>query len=179
MAKKSLGVDDSLERGDHLLLDRRGVAEPARRVQRTESVLGAVAAAVVGHQGVDPPPDRCRAVWWGRGARVGCVLAAPAHVFTVAIDARTRLGGAMRQAGVIAAAGLVALEQMVERLDEDHARARRLAEAVAERWPDGGAEPARVTTNVVLFTHADPSTLIAGLAAEGCWPAPSLPVWSG
>ena len=50
----------------------------------------------------------------------------------------TAWAAAMRQAGVIAAAGLVALRTMVERLAEDHARARRLAEAVAERWPDGG-----------------------------------------
>ena len=45
------------------------------------------------------------------------------------------------QAGVIAAAGLVALRTMVERLADDHAHARRLAEAVAERWPDCGLDP--------------------------------------
>jgi len=54
---------------------------------------------------------------------------------------RKRLGGAMRQAGVLAAAGLVALQKMVDRLADDHRRARELAEAVAERWPDGGCVP--------------------------------------
>ena len=54
----------------------------------------------------------------------------------------------MRQAGVIAAAGIVALETMVERLADDHARARRLADALAERWP-GSVDPATVRTNIV------------------------------
>ena len=52
---------------------------------------------------------------------------------------RKRLGGGMRQVGILAAAGLVALDTMVDRLAEDHRRARRLAEAVAERWPDAAA----------------------------------------
>jgi threonine aldolase len=80
---------------------------------------------------------------------------------------RKRLGGAMRQAGIIAAAGIVALEQMVDRLADDHARARLLAEAVAERWPASGLDPASVRTNCVVFTHPDTSSLIAYLASEG------------
>ena len=54
----------------------------------------------------------------------------------------------MRQAGVIAAAGIVALETMVERLADDHARARRLADALAERFP-GSVDPDDVETNIV------------------------------
>jgi threonine aldolase len=54
----------------------------------------------------------------------------------------------MRQSGVIAAAAIVALEQMVERLAEDHARARRLAEALADRFPDS-IDPVTVETNIV------------------------------
>ena len=73
----------------------------------------------------------------------------------------------MRQAGVVAAAGLVALEHMVDRLVDDHARARRLAEAVAAQWPDGGCDPAGVRTNVVTWRHPDPSSLVEHLAAEG------------
>jgi threonine aldolase len=52
-------------------------------------------------------------------------------------------------------------------LAEDHARARRLAEAVAERWPASGCDPASTRTNIVVFPHADPAGLIAHLAAEG------------
>jgi threonine aldolase len=54
----------------------------------------------------------------------------------------------MRQAGIIAAAGIVALETMVERLADDHARARSIADALAQRWP-GSVEPDAVRTNIV------------------------------
>lgn len=103
----------------------------------------------------------------GLAAPVGSVLAGPGDLMSAAVDERKRLGGAMRQAGVIAAAGQVALEQMVERLVEDHTRARRLAEVVAERWPDAGLDPAAVATNVVLFTHPDTAALVRALAADG------------
>ena len=75
----------------------------------------------------------------------------------------------MRQVGIVAAAGLVALDTMVERLADDHARARTLAEAVAERWPDAGCDPKEVETNVVLFRHPDPAGLLVALAADGVW----------
>jgi threonine aldolase len=103
----------------------------------------------------------------GLCAPVGSVLAGPAAVMEAARGERQRLGGGMRQAGVIAAAGLVALERMVERLAEDHARARRLAEAVAERWPEGGCDPARIRTNVVTWRHRDAVAVVDHLAAEG------------
>lgn len=94
-------------------------------------------------------------------------LAGPADLIEAAVDLRYRLGGAMRQAGIIAAAGLVALVEMIPRLADDHARAARLAEAVAERWPEAGVDPAAVRTNVVVFRHDDPAKLIAHLAGEG------------
>ena len=103
----------------------------------------------------------------GLCAPVGSVLAGPADVVAAARVERARLGGQMRQAGVIAAAGLVALKTMVARLAEDHRRARVLAEAVADRWPDAGCDPTRIRTNVVTFRHPDPDTLLAGLASEG------------
>ena len=87
----------------------------------------------------------------GLCAPVGSLLAGPADLIEAARAERQRLGGGMRQAGVIAAAGLVALETMIDRLEEDHGRARRLAEAVAHRWPDAGCDPARVLTNIVTF----------------------------
>jgi threonine aldolase len=80
---------------------------------------------------------------------------------------RSRLGGGMRQAGVIAAAGLVALRTMVDRLASDHQRAARLAEAVAERWPEGGCDPATVRTNIVTWRHPDPPAVLAHLRSDG------------
>jgi threonine aldolase len=84
----------------------------------------------------------------GLGAPVGSVLVGPADLMAEARAQRARLGGGMRQAGVIAAAGIVALESMVDRLADDHARARRLAEAVAEIFP-GAVDPDQVPTNMV------------------------------
>jgi threonine aldolase len=104
----------------------------------------------------------------GLGAPVGSLLAGPADVIARARLERKRLGGTMRQAGVLAAAGLVALETMVDRLADDHARAQRLAEAVAKRWPDAGCDPADPgRTNVVLFSHPDPVALLAYLEEAG------------
>jgi threonine aldolase len=103
----------------------------------------------------------------GLCAPVGSLLAGPADVMAEAHDERGRLGGGMRQAGVIAAAGLVALRTMVERLADDHRRAARLAQAVADRWPDSEFEPAGVTTNIVTFRHANPTALLAHLEGEG------------
>ena len=73
----------------------------------------------------------------------------------------------MRQAGVLAAAGLVALHDMVARLGEDHARAGRLAQAVADRWPDAGCDPRLVVTNVVTWRHPEPARLVDHLRGHG------------
>jgi threonine aldolase len=103
----------------------------------------------------------------GLCAPVGSLLAGPRDVMAEARGGRQRLGGGMRQAGVIAAAGLVALRTMVERLADDHRRARRLADAIADRWPDGGLDPATVETNVVTWRHADVDAVLAHLRSEG------------
>ena len=95
------------------------------------------------------------------------MLAGPADVMAEARAERQRLGGGMRQAGVLAAAGLVAVQTMVERLADDHRRARRLAEAVAERWPDAGLDPDDVRTNMVIWSHADPHAVLRHLHVEG------------
>jgi threonine aldolase len=100
-------------------------------------------------------------------APVGSLLAGPDDVITQGRLERKRLGGGMRQAGVLAAPGLIALSQMVDRLGEDHARAQRLAEAVAERWPTGGLDPSGVRTNIVTFTHTESDKLLAHLADHG------------
>ena len=103
----------------------------------------------------------------GLCAPVGSVLAGPADVMEEARAARHRLGGAMRQAGIVAAAGLLALRTMVDRLAEDHERAQRLAEAVATRWPGAGCDPTRTPTNIVVFDHTDPARLLEHLRAHG------------
>jgi threonine aldolase len=103
----------------------------------------------------------------GLGAPVGSMLCGPADVIATATAERKRLGGAMRQAGVIAAAGIVALETMVERLADDHARAHTLAGALAERFP-GSVDPEAVRTNVVCCSLADlPDDLLPVLRREG------------
>jgi threonine aldolase len=102
----------------------------------------------------------------GLGAPVGSVLAGPVDLIGEARVQRGRLGGGMRQAGILAAAGLVALEQMVERLADDHARARRLAAAVGERFADA-VDPASVDTNVVVFTPPDPDGVVEALSESG------------
>jgi len=103
----------------------------------------------------------------GLCAPVGSLLAGPSDLMAEARSLRSGLGGGMRQAGILAAAGLVALEAMVERLAEDHDRARRLAEAVSERWPESGCRTERIATNVVTFRHAAPRAVIDHLAAAG------------
>ncbi len=102
----------------------------------------------------------------GLGAPVGSLLAGAADVIAEARRHRRLLGGQMRQAGILAAAGLVALDQGVERLAEDHVRARRLAEAVVERYP-GALDPATVDTNMVIFDHDDPRAVVAHAAEAG------------
>ncbi len=103
----------------------------------------------------------------GLCAPVGSVLAGPKDVIEEARRHRARLGGAMRQAGVIAAAGLVAMQTMRDRLADDHRRAGRLAHAAAERWPDGVVDLDAIETNIVLLRPPDPAALLAHLDAEG------------
>jgi threonine aldolase len=107
----------------------------------------------------------------GLGAPVGSVVAGPADAIVEAREHRLRLGGGMRQAGILAAAGLVALETMVDRLAVDHARARRLASAAAQGFPDG-IDPGTVDTNVVVLRHPDPVGLTARLGQQGVLAAP-------
>ncbi len=86
----------------------------------------------------------------GLGAPVGSVLVGSKDFIDEARIWRKRLGGGMRQAGVIAAAGLIALEESPKRLHEDHANARRLAEGLAE-IPGIAIDVETVETNIVIF----------------------------
>jgi threonine aldolase len=86
----------------------------------------------------------------GLGAPVGAVLAGSRDFIHEAWRVKQQIGGAMRQAGIIAAACLYALDHHVERLAEDHANARVLAEGLAE-VPGIELDPATVETNIVWF----------------------------
>ena len=103
----------------------------------------------------------------GLSAPVGSLLCGSHDVIAEARAQRSRLGGGMRQAGVIAAAGLVSVRTMVERLADDHARARRLAEALAECFPDS-VDPASIETNIVCArAELLPDKIVERLDDEG------------
>ena len=87
----------------------------------------------------------------GLGAPVGAALAGSHEFIERAWVVKQRLGGAMRQAGIIAAGALYALDHHVERLADDHRRARRLAEGLAA-LPGLVLDPATVETNIVFFS---------------------------
>jgi threonine aldolase len=101
----------------------------------------------------------------GLGAPVGACLAGSAELIEEAWRWKQMLGGAMRQSGVLAAAGIYALENNVERLADDHERARRLAEGLAE-IPGIEIDPARVDTNIVIFEVADAEGFCRSLGAK-------------
>jgi threonine aldolase len=105
----------------------------------------------------------------GLAAPAGSVLAGPVAFVAEARRYRKMLGGGMRQAGVLAAAGIVALTDMTDRLAEDHDHARRLAEGLAE-LPGIVLDPATVETNIIVFELAagrDPSAFRQQLADAG------------
>jgi threonine aldolase len=99
----------------------------------------------------------------GLGAPVGSVLVGSREHVAAARVLRRGLGGGWRQAGLLAAAGLHALTSHVERLAEDHARARRLATLLADRAP-GVVDPATVETNIVSLDLAAAPLEAQGLA---------------
>jgi threonine aldolase len=119
----------------------------------------------------------------GLGCPVGSVLVGSRDVIWRARRGRKLVGGGMRQAGIIAAAGLIALRDgdagMIDRLAEDHANARRLAEALSAmpgilspgdiaQPGDGPLDPGRVRTNVVLFrVGRDRAAFIEAVRAAG------------
>ncbi len=106
----------------------------------------------------------------GLSAPVGSLVCGSTEFIRQARRQRKMLGGGMRQVGVLAAAGIVALETMVERIAEDHANARELAEGLA-RLPGVLLDLGRVQTNIVIFDlGSDAPTaaeLVAGLATRG------------
>ena len=120
-----------------------------------------------------PSCSACRRVSRRRWAR--CCAAPRDAIAEARASDRSRLGGGMRQAGVIAAAGIVALETMVDRLRDDHARAHALAVALADRF-SGCVDPDHVETNIVCAPAdrlpRDPARRSRPRASA---PAPSTP----
>ena len=104
----------------------------------------------------------------GLCAPVGSMLVGSKAAIDEARVYRKALGGAMRQAGVLAAAGLIALEEMPLRLHEDHANARLLAEALA-KLPEIELDPASVETNIVIFSLKSRTSaeVVGSLRARG------------
>ncbi|GAA4899392.1 L-threonine aldolase [Stackebrandtia albiflava] len=100
----------------------------------------------------------------GLGAPVGSILVSSAENVARARALRKRMGGGMRQIGFLAAAARHAVHHHVDRLAADHARARRLAEALAHR---GLTDPGRVETNIVLLRHPGLAALAADAAEQG------------
>ena len=102
----------------------------------------------------------------GLGAPVGACLVASAELIDEAWRFKQMMGGALRQAGIVAAAGLYALDHNVERIAEDHENARALAEGIAE-LPGARIDPAKVDTNIVIFEVDDPARVVTALAERG------------
>ena len=105
----------------------------------------------------------------GLGAPVGAALAGSRDFIAEAWRCKQQMGGAMRQAGIIAAGGVYALTHHVARLAEDHAHARRLAEGLAG-LPGIKLDPAEVDTNLVFFDvtgSIDAQTAVERLLAQG------------
>jgi threonine aldolase len=105
----------------------------------------------------------------GLGAPVGAAIAGSRAFIAEAWRLKQQMGGAMRQAGIIAAGGVFALRHHVKRLAEDHANAKRLAEGLAA-LPGVRLDPAAVETNLVFFELAgdlDAPTVVERLLARG------------
>ena len=107
----------------------------------------------------------------GLGAPVGSLLAGDEETISEARRARKAFGGGMRQAGIIAAASLYAFENNIERLSEDHERARNLAAGLREAGYDA-REP---DTNLVLVAVDDPPEFLRALTREGVLATPGKP----
>ncbi len=149
------------------LADRHGLAIhlDGARIFNAATALGVEAAELARHA---DSVSFCLSK--GLSAPVGSLVCGPADWVQRARRQRKMLGGGMRQAGILAAAGIVALETMVDRLAEDHALARRLAEGLAV-LPHVILDPARVQTNIVIFELQPqapaPQEVVARLAERG------------
>jgi threonine aldolase len=104
----------------------------------------------------------------GLGAPVGSLVVGSREAIAEARIRRKRMGGGMRQVGILAAAGLHALDHHVDRLADDHAHARILAEAC-------GLDPETVDTNIVVVPRDDAADFVAGARDGGVLVSPVGP----
>ncbi|MGA8246612.1 MAG: GntG family PLP-dependent aldolase [Nocardioides sp.] len=104
----------------------------------------------------------------GLGAPIGSLMVGSSDAIAQARVRRKRMGGGMRQVGILAAAGLYALDHHVDRLRDDHAHARLLAEAC-------GVDPGTVPTNIVVVPRDDATDFVAGAREGGVLVAPVGP----
>ena len=157
------------------LADLRAVTQTARELGLASHLDGARLANAAVALGV-PAAELARefdtvtlCLSKGLGCPMGALIAGSAELMARARVEKHRFGGALRQAGIVAAAGIYALDHNVERLAEDHDRARRLAEGLSERGVP--ADPLAVETNFVLVDVGslglEKAEALARLAAEG------------
>ncbi|MET7284075.1 GntG family PLP-dependent aldolase [Kribbella sp. NPDC005582] len=151
-------ADELESRGIPLHLDGARLWNAAVATGRTPASYAARAAAV----------SVCLSK--GLGAPVGSVLVGSTELIREARVWRKRLGAGWRQAGILAAAGLYALDHHIERLAEDHANARLIAETLADAAP-GSVKPDQVDTNIVIadlsVTGKTVAEVVAAARAEG------------
>ena len=102
----------------------------------------------------------------GLGAPIGSMLAGSRAIIDTAIRYRRMLGGAMRQAGIVAAAGSYALRHNVQRLADDHANARLIADRLAN-CPGISLDAEAVDTNIIVFEVGDAARFVADCRARG------------
>jgi len=147
----------------------RAVTDMARRHGLTTHMDGArlmnavVASKIPAREWAQPFDTAWIDFTKGLGAPVGAAIAGSRQFIAEAWRCKQQMGGAMRQAGIIAAGGLYALRHHVDRLADDHANARRLAEGLAA-LPGIKLDPASVETNLVFFDLT--GALDAGKAVE-------------
>jgi threonine aldolase len=114
----------------------------------------------------------------GLGAPVGSMIVGSKEFIERARVYRKMLGGGMRQVGVLAAAGLIALQKSPKRLHEDHSNAKRLSEGIAQ-ISGLKIDPARVQSNIVIFDCSDMGMnaveLCDALHARGVWAQDTAP----
>jgi threonine aldolase len=153
----------------------RAVTDVARRHRLATHLDGArllnavVATGVAARDWAAPFDSAWIDLTKGLGAPVGAVLAGSREFIAEAWRMKQQMGGAMRQAGIIAAGGVYALRHHVKRLAADHANARRLAEGLAS-LPGVALDPGTVETNLVFFEPTGPldaAAVVEGLRARG------------
>ena len=130
----------------------------------------AVALGVEVHELVEDADSMSFCMSKGLAAPVGSVICGSKDFINQARGIRKGLGGGMRQAGIIAAAGIVALETMVDRLQEDHTNAQLLAEGIAD-LPGIVLDPGSIKTNIIYFdmdnNAVESADFLAALSTKG------------